>query len=499
MNKQDTWNKHMALGLGIVGGAVGIGVFGTCIFRVAKPSQYLVQTGLGIKSKMGMRVSRSAFVLPLVRRVTVVEMRPRTVDFVLPCISEEFLKFDLPVTFTISPRDPQDPDQIEQVVLENSTEEQPVTAKVLLDNEVIKKDVIVSSEDLFKRYVQKVNCLTEEEFRALMKIVMHGTARGLTARMKIDSLNSNRPMFHSDFVVLSQQVIRQYGLNLDNANIAEIIEHDRGKGQKGYLEAREQKKLSEAVQQSEVFVAEATKKGDIGKKQLEADTRQAKAQLEALTKQIEFDTQQQIAIASANLEVIKSESKQREEVSRIRAASAALLCQQELQLQIEQKREDQLLIAKRADQLTSKKVAAECAIVDSKAIGDAMLAEATGKAQSIETVAKALRFEGEQKAAVVFANLKAEADGKLALLRAQATGTEELVKACGNKPELVSTILGIFAEIPQIQAKESAKAVQNLNPQIWSLSGDSAGTQVANMLASLTPVIDVYKKMVTKD
>lgn len=64
-----------------------------------------------------------------------------------------------------------------------------------------------------------------------------------------------------------------------NANIAELRETDR-KGQIGYLQARERRKLANAVQQSEVDVAEATRVGDVGKKERERDTR---VQVSALT------------------------------------------------------------------------------------------------------------------------------------------------------------------------------------------------------------------------
>jgi hypothetical protein len=48
---------------------------------------------------MGMRVSKTAFVWPLVRRLQVVNMNPRNVDFILHCLSKEYLPFNIPVTF----------------------------------------------------------------------------------------------------------------------------------------------------------------------------------------------------------------------------------------------------------------------------------------------------------------------------------------------------------------------------------------------------------------
>ena len=69
-------------------------------------------------------------------------------------------------------------------------------------------------------------------------------------------------------------------MRVGNANIAELIEKKRA-GHMGYLEARERRKLSDAVQQSEIDVAEAKRMGDTGKMEKEAQTRQRVAVLQA--------------------------------------------------------------------------------------------------------------------------------------------------------------------------------------------------------------------------
>ena len=446
----------------------------TC-FRVAKPASYLVRTGLFINEKMGMKVSRKCVYLPGLQTLQHVAMQPRNLKLELKCLSKEYLPFKLPITATLSPFDP------DGVVME----------EVLESNETN----IVSAEVLFKRYVQKIHPLDDDAFNITVEGLLHGEIRVLAAKMSIDELNDDREAFKSNVSKKIQQLLLGYGLRFDNANIAELKEEKRENGAVGYLEAREKKKLSDAVQQSEINVAEATKNGDIGKKQREAETRCERAKLEASTKEIEFASQEHIQKSHANLLVVTAASNQRAEVSSIEAIAAAELKKQELQSKIEEYKANQLLFAKRADTLTSEKGKAECLKVATDMERDAFITQATGKAEAMEIEAKAMRFQGEQKAAVILAELNAKAQGELALLDAQAIGTRKLVEACEGKPELIVALMGIYHGIPQTTAKENANAMQGLKPQIWSMSGDDAGSQIAKFMAGVAPVVDIYQKM----
>ena len=75
------------------------------MWRVARPSEYLVRTGLFINSPMGMSVSRKALLLPgqVLQRVV---MKPRNLHFTLKCLSQQYLPFKMPVTYTVTPYDP---------------------------------------------------------------------------------------------------------------------------------------------------------------------------------------------------------------------------------------------------------------------------------------------------------------------------------------------------------------------------------------------------------
>ncbi len=469
--QESNQNKLILCGIAVLSGAA-IGFVGS--YRVAKPAQYLVRTGLLINDPMGMRVGRKAFAMPYFQKLEAVQMQPRNLHFELKCLSKEYLPFKMPVSYTLSPFDPTGID-VEEYIDGTPTK--------------------TSAETLFKRYAQKIDPLQDFEFNLTLGAIIHGETRVLAAKMSIDAINDDREEFKKRVISNVQQLLLPYGLRVDNANIAELTEEKRENGDMGYLEARERKKLSDAVQQSEINVAEATKCGDIGKKQREATTRQEKAKLEATTKEIEFATQQQIAKAAADLAVVNAESKRRSDISNVEAMAAASQKKEELQCQIEEHRANQLLSAKRADTLTTEKVKAECLRVAAEIERDAIIIKATGAAQAMEIEAKAIRFQGEQDAAIIFAKLNAEAQGKQALLEAQAEGTQKLVMACDGKPELLTSVLNIYNGIPQVIARENANAVQGLKPQIWSMSGDDAGSQISKMLGSLAPLADVYQKI----
>ena len=178
-------------------------------------------------------------------------------------------------------------------------------------------------EDYFKSYVQKIFPLANSDQRQIFEAAIHGALRVETSKLSIDDINDNREAFQRVAVEQAQLVLNQYGIRINTANIAEIQEDDRGHDEMGYLKARERKKLTEAVQQSEIDVGEATKLGNIGKKERESETRRRVAFLESETKTQENTAMEQIALSQADLAVASAGAKRRSDISLIEANSAA--------------------------------------------------------------------------------------------------------------------------------------------------------------------------------
>jgi regulator of protease activity HflC (stomatin/prohibitin superfamily) len=93
----------------------------------------------------------------------------------------------------LSPFDPSDPNQTE------------TTLNVQRE---------VTAEELFKRYVQKMEQLSPKEFESVVLGVVHGTTRILAAGMPIDSINDSRDAFNSEIVAGVQNLLLQFGLRV---------------------------------------------------------------------------------------------------------------------------------------------------------------------------------------------------------------------------------------------------------------------------------------------
>ena len=453
---------------GVWTGVIATGLLATR-YRVAKPGTFLVRTGP--LSMGGIDVFRSGFHYPF-HTITHVPIQPRNFKDELKCLSAQYLPFRLPVNFTLSPFLPTDAAQQEQTD-DGKTRE-------------------ISGLDLFKRYVEKLEPLQPLAFHETVIAAIHGEARILTATMSIDDMNDNRAKFHTDVVKqIQERVLFSYGLKIDAANIAEIHEEKRPDGHMGYLAARERKKLEEAVQQSNIDVSKAQMDGDIGKKQRETETRQTLARLEAQTMEVELKAKQQIATSLADLAVVEAESRKRKEISNVEANAATAQKKEELQTNIEISKATQAIEAQRAEHLTKTKVENEQVLLRAKTRKE----EAEFDANATEIKAKAQCFAAQQAATGALADLNAKAAGELAMLQARAEGTKALAESCDKN--ILVEILQIQHGIPQKQAEEMAKALKDMCPTVYSITGDNPTTAIARLLGGLGPVYDIWQKAAT--
>ena len=412
---------------------------------------------------------RRGFVLPVLQRMDRVPVQPITLNLSLKCLSSQYLPFTLPVRITLSPVLPTD------VALPINTDTPSLT-----------------TEDYFKSYVQKIFPLANSDQRQIFEAAIHGALRVETSKLSIDDINDNREAFQRVAVEQAQLVLNQYGIRINTANIAEIQEDDRGHDEMGYLKARERKKLTEAVQQSEIDVGEATKLGNIGKKERESETRRRVAFLESETKTQENTAMEQIALSQADLAVASAGAKRRSDISLIEANSAAQKIQQERQAEIETLRALQRLEADRAVRLTAARVDAE--VAEQSAIGNkkALLLTTEANVFQIQEEAKARRFAALEEAAGIQAKGEAVAATELAQLEARAKGMRQLTDAC--PAENLISVLEIQNGIPQKKAEETAKAMNGLQPQIWSMTSDDPHTALTKLIAGFAPIVDVFQK-----
>ena len=98
-------NNNADINVGdVVKGGLAIGTVGALAFvglryKVCRPEQVMIRTGLGIKE---MLISKKGVQWPL-QKVFMVDMMPKTFSFNLQNMSQEKVEFKLPVTFTVGP------------------------------------------------------------------------------------------------------------------------------------------------------------------------------------------------------------------------------------------------------------------------------------------------------------------------------------------------------------------------------------------------------------
>ncbi|KDO21641.1 hypothetical protein SPRG_12882 [Saprolegnia parasitica CBS 223.65] len=428
-----TWKEASALAaLGVVGFGVWLG---TCRFHVCPPNRYLVRTGLGIKD---MAVSRMGLQWPFQEAITV-PMNPSSFRFNLACLSKQYLPFEMPVAYTVAPANP------------------------------------IEDPSGFKRYVERMQQLPPDEFEETLLGIIHGETRVQAALMDIDAINDDREAFRTNVVALVQRQLNQLGLEIINANIAELREAKRANGQMGYLEARERKKLANTLQDAEIDVADANKRGDIEQKIRQRDTRIAVANMEKEAQITENEQQAAIANSKATLAIIEGEASRKIEVAKIEAEQMAEVRLQQLRLNVEQLRQEQLLVAKKADILTSAQV----------------------EADALREQANARLYAAERDAEAALAMMEAEGRGLKAKMIMESEGLAAIVAAAGHDADLAKQYLYIRAEVPQQLAESQAKALQGLQPKVWAFnngSDASAPSMVNDFLKGFGPAMDILQE-----
>lgn len=438
-DRRATRKEGIQLGLGsvfagatvlVLGGLVG---FAAVRYRVCDPDQVMVRTGMGIN---GLQVARKGMVWPF-QKCRMISTLAKTYEFNLHNMSKGKVEFNLPVVFTIKPITP---------------------------------DGIDGDLEGFKRYAKFLEGLAEYEVQRTIGGVIEGETRGLTAKMSVEEMFSGKDLFRKTVTSAIGRDLADLGLAVVNANIKEMSDYD---DKNKYFEYRKKRAIETANFEAEVDVAEAKKMGDIGVKERERDTRVQTAMYEREAKTQENDRKGEVATSNAALAEAEAEAFRRSEVAAIEANMAAKIRSEELSQVVFQKHTGQQIEEQRSKELVEAKVAAE-----------AKIAQASGEADAMRTLADASLY-AKQK----------EADGILAVYQAQAEGLERIYSASGQNPELAKFQMALEKDLFPTLAEHQANAVQNLNPKmnIWTTGSDGGKnpmTPFQQLLQSFGPMLD---------
>jgi flotillin len=421
-------------------GLVGLGIAGFALtrYKTSKSNEWLVRTGLGIKDiQIGKKYVQWPF-----QNIDYINMAPSSFKFSINAMSKEKMEFNFPAVFTIGPK--------------NNPE----------------------SLTSFSRYLLGQD---NDEVNDLIRGIIEGETRSMSANLAIEEIFAGRTEFKKDIVDNVQKQLDQYGLEIFNANIEELKDGD----QSNYFKSLSQRIKSEAENRAKTEVAEQNKKGDIGVKEREGETRQQISIIEADTTLVENQRQQQILKSQAELEKTRAEQNLIITQAKIKADNEALIKRMEMEKEVEIKRSHMELEKQRATDFSTIQVKAE---IEAK--------KAEGDANSKKIMADADLYAKQKEAEANLYAKKAEAEGVEALYRAQAEGLNKLVASFGGNSQALISYTMLEKGIYEKLAGANAEAIKGLNPKItvWTHDPNQAFNTVQNLSKSVIPMLDTIQE-----
>ncbi|GKB44321.1 flotillin-like protein 4, partial [Tanacetum coccineum] len=154
------------------------------MYRVAKASEYLVITGIGIHD---IKIAKKAWILPG-QSSTKIDLSPVNYTFEVQAMSAEKLPFILPAVFTIGPR----------------TDD---------------KESLYKYAKLTTSQVNQTNHMHE-----LVKGIIEGETRVLAASVTMEEIFKGTKEFKKEVFETVQLELNQFGLLIYNANVKQLVD-----------------------------------------------------------------------------------------------------------------------------------------------------------------------------------------------------------------------------------------------------------------------------------
>lgn len=431
----DAWTTILAAGVVLIGGAV---VMGMHRYKVAAPTQYIVRTGLGIAD---IAISKTAFLWPFQRAFTL-ELAPSTYSFVVSAMSNEKLSFQLPVNFTVGPKD------------------EPETLAACARFVAMQDAVAVSS---------------------LVKGVIEGEARVLAASLSVEDIFKDRVSFKRGIVDSVDAELRKFGLTVWNANVKDLQDTEGSE----YFQYLRQKAVEGAVNQAKIDVSEARMRGDIGEKMRQGQTRQEVARIEADTVETETKRQADIALSASTLRVRKAEAEAVALTAEIVSRQSTATRDAELEAAVNVKKAQAEIERLRSTQLMKEQVDAEALVMRAKGEAEASVCRAQGDADAMKRAADAALYRE-----------RAEAEAVLAKYEATSKGMSHLRTALGGDASTLLQYMMVDRNMFVELAAKNAQAVQGLAPKItvWQTDSGATGGGAAGR-EPFKSIADVYRML----
>jgi flotillin len=307
---------------------------------------------------------------------------------------------------------------------------------------------IGEDENLMMAAANRLLSLNRDQVARLSQDIIMGQMRLVIANMDIEELNTDRDKFVSSVYSNVGEELHKIGLRLINVNVTDIQDES------GYIAALGQEAAARAINEAEVKVAQEKRTGSIGRAEAQQEQRTKVAALIAQAEigEAEAAQQQRIKIADANARatVGEAEATQDQRIKVADANSRAEIGESKFNAEAQAgKNEAAIKIAEsnaaRDVALAEANRRAEAA----RKVSQAKAEEESYKAQEAAEKARALKEKAKKEAeqvvqadierqmAVISAQAQAEsrreiargdADATLARYQAEAQGMEELLK-----------------------------------------------------------------------
>lgn len=417
-------DTQLLIGTLAAGATVGAAAFLKSRYHVALPNQCLLKMGLGVKN---IQYGRTMVRLPL-QRVHAIKMTPKNLQFSLHNMSSEKIEFKLPCSYTVGPYHHDE------------------------------------DAESFLNYVKKMYDTTESQMEEIIKGVIEGETRMLTANMSVEELFSSKEKFKDMVTNKVQEDLKPYGIRVYNANIQDLTDYDT---KNLYFEFRKQRAVQNANNEAMIDVAKAKKLGQIGVKQNEAETRMRNSEQEAAAKLIENEQMQKIIESTTLLEMSKADNDRKQKIAQYTADISSEQHKVELMKTLAEKQKEQELETLKATVLTKTIIEAEQSIK-----------EAEGKAKAIEIIANANLYK-QQK----------EAEGLQYLMDSQSNGLNKIMLSCQSNPHLVMFYLGKDGLLKDV-VNSQANAVAGMQPKvnIWNTGPDASIDTISKTIQNMVPL-----------
>jgi flotillin len=431
-------------------GIVAAGVIGFATRYKRCPSDHILVVYGKVGKAAGKEEARVAkcihgggtFVIPLIQDYAFLPLRPITIDINLTkALSKENIRVNAPSTFTIG---------------------------------------ISTEPTIMSNAAERLLNLQAEDIKTLAEDIILGQFRATIASMEIEEINRNREAFQKAVMENVEIELKKVGLRVINVNIKDLTDES------GYIDALGKRAAAEAINQAMIDVAEQQRKGETG---------QATAVKEKEVAVADAVKEQRVGVANANATAVTGENEAKQKIiesgSKLRQANAEF--ERQAVAAEKTKNAEALTVAFTAEQ--KAEVARTNRDTQTEIANAVPLAEASKQKKIIEADAdaEAMIRKGKGEGEQIKLKMEGEAAGITAIMNAQATGIENLVKAAGGNSN-AAFMLMMVDKMPGIvkMQTEAIKGIKIDKTIVWdSGKGEGVGNFVQGLFKSLPPISDL--------